>query len=76
VQLGGQVTFANTGSNAHNIVFDTPGCPTTVSVPANPGSAIVTFPQTAVNCNFHIDTNTTLSGTVAVTDTTVSGGGY
>jgi hypothetical protein len=29
-----------------------------------------------VNCGFHVDTNTTESGTVAVTNATVSGGGY
>jgi hypothetical protein len=78
VQLGGAVAFNNTGSSTHSINFDTPGCPApgqqTVAVLANSTSGLVTFPSTAVNCSFHIDTNTALSGTVAVTSVTVTGG--
>jgi hypothetical protein len=76
VQLSGQVTFTNAGMSAHAITFDTNGCPSPVSVPAGSSSSPVTFPNTVVNCTFHIDSNTAESGTVAVTSTTVSGGGY
>lgn len=76
VQLAGQVTFANAGTSTHTINFDTSGCPAAVAVPASSSSSPVTFPNTTVNCNFHIDANTAESGTVAVSTVTVSGGGY
>ncbi len=81
VQLGGLVTFTNSGASAHTIVIDTlaSSCPTTPAspIPIPTGSPVtVTFPTTAVNCNFHLDSNTALSGTVAVTSAAVSGGGY
>ncbi len=76
VQLDGQVTFTNAGAAAHTINFDTQGCPSAVTVAASSSSSPVTFPNTNVNCNFHIDGNTARSGTIAVTAATVSGGGY
>jgi hypothetical protein len=76
VQLGGQVTFSNAGANTHDVNFDTPGCPATVTVAGSSHSSPVTFPSTTVSCSFHLDGNTALSGTVAVTSTTVTGGGY
>ncbi len=79
VQLGGQVTFTNAGASPHTVNFDTPGCPASgpVAVAVVAGtSSTLTFPSTVVNCRFHIDANMALAGTVAVTTTTVSGGGY
>lgn len=79
VQPGGKVTFVNSDTSAtHSIVFETSSCPPGGDVPANGGQLAVAFP-TQVNCTFHDGTNPTnnaFQGTVAVTQVTVSGGGY
>ncbi len=73
----GTVTFTNAGASAHAFNFDSAtDCPATpVTVPPNSSSAPVTFPN-AATCKFHVDSNAAESGTVAVTNAMVSGGGY
>jgi plastocyanin len=79
VQPGGMVTFTNSDpSAAHDIVFETPNCPTVGNLAPNGGRVMATFP-TAENCTFHDANNagnSAFRGTVAVATVTVSGGGY
>lgn len=78
VQPGGTVTFRNDDAAAtHDIEFETAGCPAVGDV--SPGTQVsASFPTTR-NCTFHDGRNassTAFRGTVAVTSTMVSGGGY
>jgi len=78
VSPNGQVTFSNTDTVAHHdIEFDTAGCPTVGDL-APGAQKTVTFPSVS-NCSFHDGANAAsaaFKGTVAVTQVTVSGGGY
>jgi plastocyanin len=78
VEPAGQVTFTNTGTSQHVINFDTPNCVpnNAVTVAANSSSPAVTFPNAQVFCNFHLDANAGLSGTIAVSNAVQTGGGY
>jgi hypothetical protein len=77
VEPNGTVTFTNTGTAQHVIHFDTSGCVTGDAVTLLPqSSAPATFPNTQVLCNFHVDSSTAQSGTIAVSTQVQSGGGY
>ena len=53
VQPGGSVTFTNSDPGAsHDIVFDTPGCPTVGSIAAGGGQVTAAFPS-VMTCVFH-----------------------
>jgi len=74
---GGTVTFTNNDTAAHHdIEFDN-SCATGGDI-APGAQKTVTFP-TSGNCKYHdsnSSANAAFQGTVAVTTTTVSGGGY
>ena len=78
IQPGGVVTFTNSDTAAaHDIEFDTAGCPTVGNIP--PGGQVTATFMTEENCSFHDArnaTNAAFQGTVAVTSVTVMGGGY
>jgi hypothetical protein len=69
----GTVTFTNSDTKSHTVVFSTPGCPTVGTIAAG-GQATATF-TTQENCSFQVDNGST-TGTVAVTSAMVMGGGY
>jgi len=78
ISPGGTVTFTNSDTASHHIEFETAGCPTGPDISGG-SSATVTFAETQQNCSFHDGNNPSsaaFKGTVAVTNVTVSGGGY
>jgi plastocyanin len=80
VSPGGTVTFTNSDTAAsHDIEFETGGasCPTVGQLA--PGAHVAVVFPTAATCTFHdgnSPSNAAFRGTVAVTQVTVSGGGY
>jgi len=78
VTPGGTVTFTNNDTTAHQIEFGAADCPANLaSIPAG-GQVSPVFP-TQANCLYHDAlnaSNTAFQGTVAVSNATVSGGGY
>lgn len=75
----GVVTFRNDDTAAHQLVPETAPCPSGGLPSVAPGASVdVTFP-TSGNCTFHDSAqpaNAAFRGTVAVSQVTVSGGGY